>query len=63
MQSMFATYFMLDCVPLLLRSAMHVHIVLPMLHYKLLEFPDTLKLHRQNQAILDKKTSRILSGP
>jgi hypothetical protein len=42
---------MLDGIPLLLRSAMHVHIVLPVLHYELLEFPDTLKLHKQNPAI------------
>jgi hypothetical protein len=42
---------MLNGVPLLLRSAMHVHIVLPMLHYELLEFPDALKLHKQNPAI------------
>jgi hypothetical protein len=46
MQSRLPTHFMLNGVPLLLRGAMHVHIVLPVLHYKLLEFTDTLKLQQ-----------------
>lgn len=38
-------HLMLNVVPFLLRGAMQVNIVLPMLHNKLLQFPDTLKLH------------------
>ena len=62
MQSKVETYFMLNVVPLLLRGAMHVHIVPPVLHYKLLELPDALKLHRQNPAIR-LASSHNLSGP
>jgi hypothetical protein len=36
---------MLNVIPLLLGSAMQVHIIPPMLHYESLEFPDALKLH------------------
>jgi len=41
----YATYFMLNVIPLLLGSAMQVHIIPPVLHYEPLEFPDALKLH------------------
>jgi hypothetical protein len=40
----YVTYFMLNAIPLLLGSAMQVHIIPPMLHYEALKFPDALKL-------------------